>query len=305
MQTFCPSRSGKIYYSQTKDDYVYITRASGPDAMAWSLDNAMKIQYSGHGCTLVAEEAADGKTYVWVGTNGNQVGTSKDYQSELSVSRIEFQPGVSYVEQGGDTYFHSGHLTTYISIDFDNRRFCAGGYSGNLYCCTTFDLDDVLNLPKKEISFTVRINGANVKRTVIGHDLADLTPLGEFTAAPPCQQDESSLFHYYHQGQCVYGDYVYIMEGATITVADGKNCKAYVTVFDIYGNIVMPRTEVMAACDRDKWFELGYLGSLEPEGVYADKDGVYLGFVSKPVVSTDPRKTHILKYKCNLCKKNN
>ena len=91
------------------------------------------------------------------------------------------------------------------------------------------------------------------------------------------------------------------MEGNTVTVSEGKSCKAFVTVFDLGGNVVIPRTEVKAADDREAWLSAGYEGSLEPEGAVARADGLYLGFVSKPTDTSKPRLTHILKYKCDLC----
>lgn len=302
MQTFCLTRSGRIYYSQAIDDVVYVTRGTGPDSPAWSVDQAMKLKFFGHGCTLVTEETADGKTYVWVGSNGQQKNNKKYYWGELSVSRIPFESGVSYEEQAGDTYFFTGHVGLIVNIDFDNRRFLAGTFILGRYYATTFDLDEVLALPEKDITFTNKINGQQVTRTVKGRDLADLTPLGQFWTLNSAPDKENDVLSYNHQGQCIYGDYVYIFEGDTVTVEDGKNCKAYVTVYDIKGNNVIPRTEIKAANDRDAWFDLGYLGSLEPEGMYVREDGVYLGFVSKPTVSKNPRKSHILKYQCDLCK---
>ncbi len=304
MQWFDIAPSGKIYYAQKNSEQIVIGRAPGANEPAWSFDHAMKFVYFGHGDTLSVEENEDGKTYIWVQSNGTQKNGKADYWGSLSVSRVEFEPGVKYENCAGKTYFYTGHLGLIIDIDFDNRRFFAGTFVAGFFVATTFDLDEVLALEEKDIAVSTVVDGKEYKRTVKGYDLADLTPLGQFKLLNGAPNKGTDILSYDHQGNAVYGDYVYLLEGNTVSVStgSGKECIAYVTVFDLQGNIVVPRTLVKAAQETEGWIIPGYYGSIEPEGIKVRADGIYIGFVSKPTDTADPRLSYILKYQCDLCK---
>lgn len=309
MQWFDIAPSGRIYYAQNNSSAeAVISRAPGPNEPAWHLDLAMQLSYFGHGDTVdVEENADDGKTYVWVHSNATQKNGGKTYWGSLSISRIEFTPGAKYEHCAGETFFFTGHSGIITDIDFDNRRLLVGSFNEDFHF-TVFDLDKVLALPYKDITITTIIAGKPFTRTVKGHDLADLEPIDHFGMPYNTPNKETDILSYDHQGHAIYGDYIYLYEGNTVSVpniAGGYTGKAYLTVFDIHGKICVPRTEVKALNDRDSWINLGICdaGWLEPEGMVARADGIYLGLSTKDADSNIPRKSHILKYQCNLCKK--
>lgn len=62
---------------------------------------------------------------------------------------------------------------------------------------------------------------------------------------PAGSDKENDVYSYSHQGHEVAGNYVYFYEGNAVeTGADSFASKAYVTVFNYSGKIVVPRTEV-------------------------------------------------------------
>ena len=84
MQGFDLTDGGEIYYSQISSDgtSVIVCRAAGPgqDARA----EYMTLKYFGHGTQIVAEEASDGKTYIWLNSNAS-VDSSGEYGDNWSV----------------------------------------------------------------------------------------------------------------------------------------------------------------------------------------------------------------------------
>ncbi|MFR0894230.1 MAG: Ig domain-containing protein [Alistipes onderdonkii] len=92
MQGFDLTDGGEIYYSQISSDgtSVIVCRAAGPgqDARA----EYMTLKYFGHGTQIVAEEASDGKTYIWLNSNAS-VDSSGEYGDNWSVSRVGIRAG--------------------------------------------------------------------------------------------------------------------------------------------------------------------------------------------------------------------
>lgn len=82
MQGFDLTESGSIYYSQVGSDgaTLNICRAAGPGLNAQS--DCMILKYFGHGTQIVAEEASDGKTYIWLNSNAS-VDKSGEYGDQL------------------------------------------------------------------------------------------------------------------------------------------------------------------------------------------------------------------------------
>lgn len=297
MQGFDISKSGILYYSQISagaGTSTYVSRANRPD------ENAnvqyMDCKYFGHGTQIVAEEAEDGKTYIWLNSNGNY--NNGEYGENLSISRVEFVPGAVHVMYAGRTFFlnKNGEYDQQVSIDFDHRRLMIASRSGNRHFWI-FDLDEVLALPEKEMKVTTNVEGVVSEKTVIGCDLNDCKVLANFSISGSADR-EHGVYSYSHQGTVVYGEYMYFYEGNAITL--GTNdfcCKAYVTGFDYAGNIVMPRTEVATLSDTPKWKDLGLTttGWCEPEGMKVDSNGIYLGVASRDDDSSQ-RRANLLFY---------
>ena len=306
MQGFDISKSGVMYYSQISagaGTSTYVSRAGSPGQSAETY--YMDCRYFGHGTQIVAEEAEDGKTYIWMNSNGNMA-TSGEYGENMSISRVEFQPGAVHENCAGKTFFlnKNGEYDQQVSIDFENRRLFIGSRKG-VRCFWVFDLDEVLALPEKDMTVSTNVEGVVTERVVKGYDLNDCKVLGHFTIAGGGDQ-ATDIYTYNHQGTAIHGDYIYFYEGNAITLpgTDNFTCKAYVTVLDYSGNICVPRTEVKAVAETDKWKELGLTttGWCEPEGIKVSDQGIYLGIASRDG-SSITRRANILFYQCTAPQK--
>lgn len=178
MQGFDLTDGGEIYYSQISSDgtSVIVCRAAGPgqDARA----EYMTLKYFGHGTQIVAEEASDGKTYIWLNSNAS-VDSSGEYGDNWSVSRVEFVPG-ALLEAGyaGETFFlnKDGQYDQQVAIDFPARRLLVGSRKSGVRYFWIFDLDEALALPLKTMTATVTVGSAGsdpVTREIRARDLND------------------------------------------------------------------------------------------------------------------------------------
>ncbi len=186
MQGFDLTDGGEIYYSQISSDgtSVIVCRAAGPgqDARA----EYMTLKYFGHGTQIVAEEASDGKTYIWLNSNAS-VDSSGEYGDNWSVSRVEFVPG-ALLEAGyaGETFFlnKDGQYDQQVAIDFPARRLLVGSRKSGVRYFWIFDLDEALALPLKTMMATVTVGSAGsdpVTREIRARDLNDCRVLGSFS----------------------------------------------------------------------------------------------------------------------------
>ncbi len=307
MQTFDFDNEGNIYYSQLSGsardkngraksgDIVYIIKAR-PNSPAG--ENYMTLQYFGHGGTVVVEDTKEGP-YVWVSSNatkhlaGGRL-ESGHYWGARSVSRIKYEKGKTYKGYGGDTYFlNKGEFFVLIAaIDSENKYICFlaskkrnDGIIRNFY---TYRLADVKAAPVSTFTFKVKVGGEKKAdsvhteiRTVDGHDLNSLTPLGTFSLLPG-KNFSKDVNAYSNQGIEIDSDgYIYFYEG------NGPSKKrpqgAYVTVFDLKGNTVEERTQVAAIADPAALFYSGITnrkGAMEAEGIKVVKNKIYLGYSS-------------------------
>ena len=251
--------NGYIYYTQSVGDtktgnrwMVALGRQKRNEAPS---DDYMKLQWFGHGTLLVAERADDGD-YVWVNSNGTLSGT--DYTNNLTFSRIRYQKGAVLSHYAGDTFYMSEYVdaagTTWMvrdvqpSIDFVNRRLLIGCRTTDMRHNVIYDLDAVLALGKETVEITrtwggeTAAEGVTEKKTettsVEVRNLNRLTPLGSFRLPSYLNTGQThQVYSYSHQGQAVWGDYVYWYEGQAIQqtgeLYDGS--VAYVAVFDYTG----------------------------------------------------------------------
>lgn len=302
MQGFDITPSNHIYYSQisagngTSTMIAHSARANKPVDQQY-----MNCLYFGHGTQIVAEEAADGKTYIWMNSNGNMTDDG-EYGSNMSVSRVEYQPGAVLENCAGQTYFlnKDGQYDQQVSIDFDHRRLLIGSRKNGRHFWI-FDLDEVMALPLKSMTVTTNVEGVNTTRTIQGYDLNDCRVLGNFTVLAGTNKD-TDVYSYSHQGHEIYGDFIYFYEGNALEIPNTVQfrTKAYVTVFDYSGRICVPRTEVAALSDTQAWIATGMTknGWSEPESMKVRADGIYLGVAARDGTSSN-RRANILYYKCN------
>ena len=295
---------GKIYYSQISSDgtSVIVCRAAGPgqDARA----EYMTLKYFGHGTQIVAEEASDGKTYIWLNSNAS-VDSSGEYGDNWSVSRVEFVPGaLSEAGYAGETFFlnKDGQYDQQVAIDFPARRLLVGSRKSGVRYFWIFDLDEALALPLKTMTATVTVGSAGsdpVTREIRARDLNDCRVLGSFSV-PAGSDKENDVYSYSHQGHEVAGNYVYFYEGNAVeTGADSFASKAYVTVFNYSGKIVVPRTEVAAVADAAGLAAAGLTttGYAEGESLKVRDGKLYLGVACRDGSSSN-RRANILVYDC-------
>ena len=203
MQGFDLTESGSIYYSQVGSDgaTLNICRAAGPGLNAQT--DYMILKYFGHGTQIVAEEASDGKTYIWLNSNAS-VDKSGEYGDNWSVSRVEFVPGAtSDAGYAGETFFlnKDGQYDQQVSIDFGARRLLIGSRRSGVRYFWIFDLDEALALPLKKMTATVTVGSAGsepVTREIEARDLNDCRVLGGFSV-PAGSDKENDVYSYSHQ----------------------------------------------------------------------------------------------------------
>ena len=309
-QGFDLTDGGEIYYSQISSDgtSVIVCRAAGPgqDARA----EYMTLKYFGHGTQIVAEKASDGKTYIWLNSNAS-VDDSGEYGNNWSFSRVEFVPGTNEADgYAGDTFFlnKEQQYDQQVAVDFDARRLLVGSRKSGVRHFWIFDLDEVLALPLKEMTVSVTVGGGTgdgekqtVERKIMGHDLNDCRVLGNFSFSAGTDK-EHDVYSYSHQGHEINGDYIYFYEGNAVENSDDPGTyqsKAYVTVFNYNGRIVVPRTEVAAIADVNGLASEGFTqtGYAEGECIKVKEGKLYLGMACRDGSSSN-RYANILVYDC-------
>ena len=310
MQGFDIADDGSIYYSQVGSDgyTLNICRAAGPNLPAES--EVMILKHFGHGTQIVAEQASDGKTYIWLNSNAS-VDDTGEYGNNWSISRVEFIPGMSDADgYAGDTFFlnKESQYDQQVAIDFDARRLLVGSRKSGVRYFWIFDLDEALALPLKEMTVTVTVGGGagdvakqTVERKIMGRDLNDCRVLGSFSF-PAGTDKEHDVYSYSHQGHEICGDYVYFYEGNAVENTDAPDTfqsKAYVTVFNYNGRIVVPRTEVAAIADLKGLAAEGLTtsGYAEAESLKLKNGRLYLGLCCRDGSSSN-RYANILVYDC-------
>ena len=173
-------------------------------------------------------------------------------------------------------------------------------------------LSEARNAPLKDVTISCTdafksgdkrsLNKTDV--TVKARDLTQLTPIARPKFLKTGYGNKGDRY-YAWQGYDVKGDRLYYMDGQAHI--DGKpgdalsgHSKAYMTVFDMKGNIVEPRTEVTVVGDPDALskFALSHHWSMESEGVKVDGPDIYLGFGAIGADKENPqqRTNHIFKF---------
>ncbi len=279
MQGFDIMPDGVMYYSQVSPDGkdVVICRSDGAGQSAGT--QYMTMRYFGHGTQFSVERAADGD-YIWLGSNG--VETNGEYGDNLSFSRVKFAAGTLFEHSAGQTFFltGTGEYDLQVSVDFESKRLLLGTRKGGNRNFRVFDLDQVMALPEKNIDVTMKVEGQTLDKTVPeSRDLSECEPLAGFSIPAGVNKD-TDVYSYSHQGHEVVGDYIYFYEGNAVEDGSEYYSKAYLTTFTYGGDIVVPRTEVMAVSDKAdlKTFGLTDKGYAEAESLKIKNGRLYLGF---------------------------
>lgn len=230
--------TGDIYFLQKYDDTpsdVIATRYCADGTQEW-----MRFIDFGHGSGLALEREDDGSIYLWLTSDAdvNEVAAS--------VSRILWEPGKVYQEDGGDVFVFPDVDTTPIPyIDAENNLLCVRGKKGVVQAFYYYDLDAV--------------------------KAGELIPLTSFEIYGGASSDEP--LYYSFQGMAVSGQYLYYYEGS-------PSVQPKISVWDMQGNLVS-----FDLVPNDVFSDLnwnGGTGYYEPEGLDIYNGQLYLGMASNP-----------------------
>ena len=230
--------TGDIYFLQKYDETpsdVIATRYCADGTQEW-----MRFIDFGHGSGLALEREEDGSVYLWL--------TSDADVNELAVSlsRILWEPGKVYQEDGGDVFVFPDVNTTPIPyIDAENNLLCVRGKKGVVQEFYFYDLDCV-----KE---------------------GDLNPLHSFELLGGVSDEEP--LYYSFQGMAVSGQYLYYYEGA-------PSVQPKISIWDMQGNLVSIDSVPDEIYSDLNWN--GGEGYWEPEGLDIYQGQLYLGMASNP-----------------------
>lgn len=308
MQSFGIDKEGNVYYSQISgsgksldgnskgNDLLYISRVK-PGAEVD--DDFMTLQYFGHGSNIVVEDGNDGP-YIWISSNATKLITGDrqdlgNYWIERSVSRIKYEKGKHYQGYGGETYFlnRGDFYVQLAAIDENSQYICFvasvkndEGLIRNFY---TFSLTDVKAAPIVDFEFSVKVGGENaespermITQKVKGYDLSKVVPLGKFSFASG-KYWKTDISSYPNQGIDIdrHGR-IYFYEGVCASTSRPQG--AYVTIFNIHGNVIGERTAVNAIMNASALERLGFTDSsacMEAEGIKVIGNRLFLGFAAK------------------------
>lgn len=314
LEAFDIDYQGNIYYARlgdlngkakgkNKSHEVYIYKAK-PNQKPYE---HMTLKFFGHPYNISVEEDG-GETYLWISSNGSKHKTGK-YWNERSFSRIKYEAGKVYKKgYAGETYFlNKGKMKTQVTINKKSDLICVCAEKGKDWSFYTYKLSKVENLPDTLFTFPVTIGGEDAgsvertfKRTVRGHNLNSLIPLGSFTIPGNRNNKPNYLNSFWLQGFAIDSSgYIYFYEGEGSSKGSSQ---AYVTIFDMQGQRVGKRTRVEAIKNIKDLNDAGIInnsGNLEPEGMTIKGNSIYLGFLSHNVgINNKGRRANIFKYDC-------
>jgi len=319
MQCFDLDNHGNIYYSQlglangnvpgnTTVHELYVIKGQPNTPIG---NDYMTLKYFGHGGGLAMEEE-NGQQYVWINSNATKNTSTKEYNNSRSISRIKYETGKIYGDgYAGDTYFlDKADLFNFNpAIDAKNKLLCINAtQSGGARYFYTYNIDDVKKLPLETFNLTVTVGGEEIGfdeqqiiRSIQGRNLLKLNPVGWF-AVPKGNNIATDVNSYSFQGFDINGDYIYFYEGVgNSNNADNGPSTAYVTVFNVQGKLIRPRTKVMAIADIATLnaANITRTGYMEAEGLKVRDNKLYIAFASrsKPSVADNYCRANIWMYK--------
>ena len=318
IQGFNFDSDGSIWMTNTGPrDKIVLTHVNPDPSPDLKKDNLgyMVFDYFGHGTNTAMEEVGDDR-YFWVGCFGS---SNKDgfYWTEKLVGRVKFVPGDTITPDKCDEYYYIGEYDNmHPSIDKDNDLLTinySDPVNGSFRCFVVYRLSEARNAPLKDVTITCTdafksgnkrsLNMTDI--TVPARDLTQIKPLArpKFLKTGYGKQGDK---YYAWQGYDVYGDRLYYCDGQCHL--DGRpgdmltgHSKAYLTIFDLKGNVVEPRAEISIIGDPEALakHDLTNFWSIESEGVKVDGKSMYLGFGAIGADKNDPqrRTNHIFRYK--------
>ena len=129
---------GEIYYVM-KNDSVPCDVTVHHFGQDGNVDEWMTFIGFGTAFSFSMDRGSDGRMYLWLGSNGNVASETQ------TISRIPWEPGKSYTNQGGQTwYFGQTAGAVYASVDQENGLVCVRTATNAGYAFTYYDYEDMV-----------------------------------------------------------------------------------------------------------------------------------------------------------------
>lgn len=268
-----PGSIGKNQPGLTKVHENYIIRRQDGKR------ETMTLRYFGNANALAVEHAEDGKDYIWIGSNGTKYKGA--YGRTRTVSRFPFEVNGEINEgYAGENFYMGGERYCYpaVNVAADILGIVtqkAGAVTVNLY-----NLSDARAMDDSEIKIKTQYKGEvvgepeqTVVRTIKAKDMTTMEAISSFTIPKPDKEtaDPAKEVNYYtFRAWDVDKDYVYIVEGQHNkgSMKNGES-KAFITVYDHAGRIVLPKRRIQCIFDQYLLESL----QITPAG-YADIAGI-------------------------------
>lgn len=229
-------RTGDVYFLQKYDDTPsdnVVTRYCMDGTQEW-----MRLIDFGHGSAIAVEYDEKDEVYIWVSSDAdiNERGSS--------VSRIKWEPGKVYQQDGGTVYdFPDAQVTPLPYIDEINDLVCVRTRTGSLQKFFYYDL----------ISVTAG---------------EDLIPLAVFEFTGGSTADEPGYYSF--QGFATSGRYIYVLEG-------NPKMQPQIVTWDIEGEM-LSLDKIPQPYAAETWNN----GYYEPEGLVIVNGKMYFGIATNP-----------------------
>ena len=268
-----PGSIGKNQPGLTKVHENYIIRRQDGKR------ETMTLRYFGNANALAVEHAEDGKDYIWIGSNGTKYKGA--YGRTRTVSRFPFEVNGEINEgyagenfyMGGERYCYPAINTAADILGIVTQK--AGAVTVNLY-----NLSDARAMDDSEIKIKTQYKGEvvgepeqTVVRTIKAKDMTTMEAISSFTIPKPDKEtaDPAKEVNYYtFRAWDVDKDYVYFVECQHNkgSMKNGES-KAFITVYDHAGRIVLPKRRIQCIFDQYLLESL----QITPAG-YADIAGI-------------------------------
>lgn len=285
MQCFDVGSDGMLWHIQLgagAPELLYVMRGK-PNK---SPEDYMILRWFGHGTNFAVEESGADR-YIWVGSNGTKL-SDGTYSQNCTVSRVKYAPGEELKLDGGDTFYIRNKKNVHPAIDMDNDMLCITAVASGVRDFYFYRLSAALATPLSRVTLSRQTYGGDDSsttqksetRTIEAHDLTDVTPLGKFSTTIP---GADNLCKYAFQGFDIQDGNLYFFEGEAVN--SQPKSVAYVTVLDMSGKVVWPRTRVEAIEEESALVAAGICGSdangyMEAEGIKMKQGRLHLGFAS-------------------------
>lgn len=269
------------------------------------------LRYFGSGQGMCLESTPEGD-YIWIGSLGDK--WHGHYGRTRAVSRFKYEAGAELNDGfAGETYYMGGGTNRYClpAVNVQDNILCISTSNAGAITFNIYNLDEARAMGEEEVKVKTHWKGEAlgeeeelVTRTVKVRDMRTLDPKASFTVAKPEKEnvnEAKDINSLSFRAFDVDKDFVYFVEGKNNKgkYADNGESKAFITVFDHNGNVVLERRRISVI--GDKMF-LENIGAAVED--YADAYGikvrdnkVYFMFTGRKLVKgKNALRANIVKY---------